>query len=83
MPVPSKTCPVSLSLEMMSTIPGSTLLATELTFRPEGPSFPLPEVLVRGLGMSFDDTAGALPAWPRSAKTAPAPTAAASTATST
>jgi hypothetical protein len=82
MPVPSKTCPVSFSLEVMSTIPGSTLLATAWTFRPPGPSCPLPEVLVRGLGMSFEDTAGELPG-PRSAKTAPAPTAAASTATST
>ncbi len=71
----------------MSTSPGSTLPATALTLMPEAlvPPEPPEPGWVLGLGMSWEaaELDGAAPPEPRSASTAPAPTAAASTATST
>ena len=80
-PVPSAVSPLYLSVEVMSTRPGSTLFATadRLSVAEEDP---LPAALLPGPGTSWEENPGAGEAlWRLTATVTPAPMPAASAAT--
>ena len=82
-PVPSAVSPLYLSVEMMSTRPGSTFFRTAAGLS-GAEEDPLPDALSCGPGTSPEEIPadGAAPWWPN-ATVAPAPMLAASAATAT